>query len=42
MTARKLRANSPEFPILDANALYASKIRGDGELAFPLLDSLLL
>jgi len=32
MTTRRQRANSPEFPILDANALYASTIRGDGEL----------
>jgi hypothetical protein len=32
MATRRQRANSPEFPILDANALYASQIRGDGEL----------
>jgi hypothetical protein len=31
MTTRKQRANSPEFPILEANALYAGQIRGDGE-----------
>jgi OTU domain-containing protein 3 len=37
MTTRKLRANSPEFPILDANALYASKIRGDGNCLFNAL-----
>ncbi|KAL1652969.1 hypothetical protein SLS61_004590 [Didymella pomorum] len=29
MAPRKSRANSPEFPILDANGLYASNIRGD-------------
>ena len=32
MATRRQQANSPEFPILDANALYASTIRGDGEL----------
>lgn len=32
MAQRKQRANSPEFPILDANALYAGQVRGDGEL----------
>jgi OTU domain-containing protein 3 len=31
MAPRKQRANSPEFPVLDANALYAGEIRGDGE-----------
>jgi hypothetical protein len=31
MAPRKQRANSPEFPILDANGLYAGEIRGDGE-----------
>jgi hypothetical protein len=31
MATRKSRANSPEFPILEANALYAGQIRGDGE-----------
>jgi hypothetical protein len=32
MAPRKQRANSPEFPVLEANALYAGEIRGDGEL----------
>ena len=31
MAPRKQRANSPEFPILETNGLYASNIRGDGE-----------
>jgi OTU domain-containing protein 3 len=33
MAPRKQRANSPEFPVLEANALYAGEIRGDGELS---------
>lgn len=33
---RKQPAKTPEFPILDANALYASDIKGDGEFFFPL------
>jgi OTU domain-containing protein 3 len=37
MATRRQRANSPEFPILEANALYASQIRGDGELSSPYL-----
>jgi len=36
MAQRKQRPSSPEFPILDANALYAGQIRGDGELAASL------
>ncbi|KAJ8112995.1 hypothetical protein OPT61_g4771 [Boeremia exigua] len=31
------RASSPEFPILDANGLYASNIRGDGNCLFNAL-----
>jgi len=34
MAPRKQRANSPEFPILDANGLYAGEIRGDGEFFY--------
>ncbi|CBX93715.1 hypothetical protein IAQ61_003602 [Plenodomus lingam] len=34
---RKHRANSPEFPILEANALYAGQIRGDGNCLFNAL-----
>ncbi|KNG51575.1 cysteine proteinase [Stemphylium lycopersici] len=37
MATRRQRANSPEFPILDANALYASQIRGDGNCLFNAL-----
>ncbi|XP_014557316.1 hypothetical protein COCVIDRAFT_37215 [Bipolaris victoriae FI3] len=37
MATRRHRANSPEFPILDANALYASSIRGDGNCLFNAL-----
>ncbi|KAJ4990351.1 hypothetical protein SVAN01_04233 [Stagonosporopsis vannaccii] len=37
MAPRKQRANSPEFPILDANGLYASNIRGDGNCLFNAL-----
>jgi OTU domain-containing protein 3 len=37
MTTRQRRANSPEFPILEANALYAGNIRGDGEPKLPHL-----
>lgn len=37
MAQRKQRASSPEFPILEANALYAGQIRGDGELAVLIL-----
>ncbi|CAE7199277.1 hypothetical protein P3342_010211 [Pyrenophora teres f. teres] len=37
MATRRQRANSPEFPILDANALYASTIRGDGNCLFNAL-----
>ncbi|KAA8611272.1 otu-like cysteine protease family protein [Pyrenophora tritici-repentis] len=37
MTTRRQRANSPEFPILDANSLYASTIRGDGNCLFNAL-----
>ncbi|KAG9202933.1 hypothetical protein G6514_003714 [Epicoccum nigrum] len=36
MAPRK-QANSPEFPILDANGLYASNIRGDGNCLFNAL-----
>jgi hypothetical protein len=31
MAPRRSRANSSEFPILEANALYAGEIKGDGE-----------
>jgi hypothetical protein len=31
-TRKQWAAHHPEFPILDANALYAGQIRGDGEL----------
>lgn len=31
MAPRKSRANSPEFPILESNGLYAGQVRGDGE-----------
>jgi OTU domain-containing protein 3 len=34
MAPRKTRANSAEFPILDANRLYPGEIRGDGESCF--------
>lgn len=37
MTSHKQRANRPEFPILDANALYAGEIRGDGNCLFNAL-----
>ncbi|KAF1944339.1 cysteine proteinase [Clathrospora elynae] len=37
MATRKQRANSPEFPILEANALYAGEIRGDGNCLFNAL-----
>ncbi|CAG5161200.1 uncharacterized protein ALTATR162_LOCUS5980 [Alternaria atra] len=37
MATRRQRANSPEFPILEANALYASQIRGDGNCLFNAL-----
>ncbi|KAF2855573.1 OTU-domain-containing protein [Plenodomus tracheiphilus IPT5] len=37
MAQRKQRANSPEFPILEANALYAGQIRGDGNCLFNAL-----
>ncbi|KAF2645337.1 cysteine proteinase [Massarina eburnea CBS 473.64] len=37
MAPRKPRANSPEFPILEANALYPSEIRGDGNCLFNAL-----
>ncbi|KAF1839530.1 cysteine proteinase [Decorospora gaudefroyi] len=37
MATRKQRANSPEFPILDANALYAGQTRGDGNCLFNAL-----
>lgn len=37
MTARKHAAGSPEFPILDVNALYAGEIRGDGNCLFNAL-----
>ncbi|KAF9694425.1 hypothetical protein EKO04_007388 [Ascochyta lentis] len=37
MAPRKQRANSPEFPILETNGLYASKIRGDGNCLFNAL-----
>jgi OTU domain-containing protein 3 len=33
MAPRKSRASSPEFPILDANGLYAGNIRGDGTVS---------
>jgi OTU domain-containing protein 3 len=33
MAPRKSRASSPEFPILDANGLYAGSIRGDGTVS---------
>ncbi|KAL6710273.1 hypothetical protein ACN47E_009219 [Coniothyrium glycines] len=37
MAARKHAVKSPEFPILDANALYAGEIRGDGNCLFNAL-----
>ncbi|KAH8728665.1 hypothetical protein GQ44DRAFT_724118 [Phaeosphaeriaceae sp. PMI808] len=37
MAPSKQRANSSEFPILEANALYAGKIRGDGNCLFNAL-----
>ncbi|EOA87600.1 hypothetical protein ACJQWK_08264 [Exserohilum turcicum] len=37
MATRRQRPGSPEFPILDANALYASQIRGDGNCLFNAL-----
>ncbi|KAF1955886.1 cysteine proteinase [Byssothecium circinans] len=37
MAPRKQRANSPEFPILEANGLYPSEIRGDGNCLFNAL-----
>ncbi|KAF2248788.1 OTU-domain-containing protein [Trematosphaeria pertusa] len=37
MAPRKQRADSPEFPILDANGLYAGEIRGDGNCLFNAL-----
>jgi hypothetical protein len=37
MAPRKQRANSPEFPILETNGLYASNIRGDGEFEMIIL-----
>lgn len=37
MAQRKPRASSPEFPILEANALYAGQIRGDGNCLFNAL-----
>ncbi|EAT84125.2 hypothetical protein SNOG_08957 [Parastagonospora nodorum SN15] len=37
MAPRKQRANSPEFPVLEANALYAGEIRGDGNCLFNAL-----
>jgi len=37
MAQRKQRPSSPEFPILDANALYAGQIRGDGNCLFNAL-----
>ncbi|KAF2873378.1 hypothetical protein BDV95DRAFT_488778 [Massariosphaeria phaeospora] len=37
MAPRKSRASSPEFPILDANGLYAKDTRGDGNCLFNAL-----
>ncbi|KAF1846798.1 cysteine proteinase [Cucurbitaria berberidis CBS 394.84] len=37
MASGKQRANKPEFPILEANALYAGEIRGDGNCLFNAL-----
>ncbi|KAH7398154.1 hypothetical protein BKA66DRAFT_195923 [Pyrenochaeta sp. MPI-SDFR-AT-0127] len=37
MASRKQQANRPEFPILDANALYVGEIRGDGNCLFNAL-----
>ncbi|KAF2129559.1 OTU-domain-containing protein [Dothidotthia symphoricarpi CBS 119687] len=37
MAPRKSRANSPEFPILESNGLYAGEIRGDGNCLFNAL-----
>ncbi|KAF9739546.1 hypothetical protein PMIN02_005802 [Paraphaeosphaeria minitans] len=37
MAPRRSRANSPEFPILEANALYAGEIKGDGNCLFNAL-----
>ncbi|KAL5113193.1 hypothetical protein ACEQ8H_008940 [Pleosporales sp. CAS-2024a] len=37
MAPRKQRASPPEFPVLEAHALYAGQIRGDGNCLFNAL-----